>query len=826
MRVLVREALRRPWQSLASVIGIALGVAVVVAVQIASGSVERGFRLSNKALSGNATHELNGGPGGFDEAVYLQLRRSELVSAAAPMVTAVARSENGKRFSIVGIDPFVDSSLRSSGTVSGALDPALIGAQMAVLMHPLRSAEMGLNPGDSLQLQINGRMRTVTLAGLLSDDVATRSWLVTDISSAQDLAGKRGILDRVDLVVDTAQQLQKLRAQLPSSVNLLTSQSQSNAQKEMTRALDTNLTALSLLALLIGMFLVYNAMSFSVLRRRRQIGLLRALGLTAREVFALVLTEALLVGLLASLVGVLVGLGLASVLLEFLTRTINDLYFRVEVTRLDFNPLLLSAVALCGVMASLLAALAPAIEATLTEPRAAMLRSDLERNALRFSKRMGWFGLIMLLCGALVVSMGGRSLMAAFTGLFFIIVGSALLVPGSLSLMTRLFSRAAQYIAGHNGLMAVRNIERGRSRTGVALAALVVAVSATSGVGLMIGNFRLSVSDWLASFLSADVYVAASEELGRSLPPDFVKRVETLDGVAAVDYGRWARIRETQHQTLLFAIDTTEARFSRYQLVSADGDGIFQRFRQGEILVTESLAWKRNLTPGDELQLTTTGGPQRYRVAAIYRDYGSDSGVVLIDGAVYRRHWGDSNLSSLALYLEPGADDIEISEQVASFSELPDSVAVYSSRSLQQESLSIFDRTFAVTRVLRLLAIIIAVVGIVSALTAIQTERLRQSALLRALGMTQSQLTRMSLLEAAAMGLMAGILALPVAVVTAWILANVVNRRAFGWSMDFHLDTSVLFEGVVISIIAAIIAGALAALSLNARSPASALRHE
>lgn len=826
VRLLYRELRARPWQTLASMIGIAMGVAVVVAVQVANDSVERGFQLSNEALSGRATHELTGGPRGFDEQIYLTLRRNGGLTRAAPMVNATAKTVEDERLQIVGIDPFVDSELRAGVDAAVQLDAALFASELPVLMHPTRAQAMGLALADRFQIRVHGQLRSVTLVGHLPNNVAMRSWLLTDISVAQDLAGRRGLLDRVDVILDSPQQLKALQQMLPPGVNLASSQSRSKVQKEMTRALETNLTALSLLALVIGMFLVYNATSFSVLRRRRQIGLVRALGVTAREVFVMVLAEAVLLGVLASIVGVVTGLVLADVLLEFLTRTINDLYFRVEVTRLEFNLPLLAAIVVLGTVASVLAAMAPAFEATFTEPRAAMLRSDLERNALKLSHRIGWLGLAVVALGVFVVVVGGQGLVPAFAGLFLIIAGSALLVPAAVSPLTRLFAKPARLVAGHSGVMAVRNIDRGRSRTGVALAALVVAVSATSGVGLMIGNFRTSVSDWLAGYLTADVYVAATEELGRELPPQFIERAGAIDGVEAIDLGRWTRLRMAQEQTLMFALDTTEPRFTRYRLIQGDSENLFARFQRGEVLVTEALAYKRKIKPGQQLTLPTEQGPLQFTVAGVYRDYGSDSGVVLMDGDIYRTYWNDQTRTSMALYLEPGVDDVAVSEKLQTFTELPDAISVFSNKSLQQESLNVFDRTFAVTRVLRLLAIIIAVVGIVSALTAIQTERLRQSALLRAIGMTQGQITSMSLLEAAVMGLIAGILALPLGVVTAWILASVVNRRAFGWSMDFHFDISVLLEGVVIAVVAALIAGALAALSLNARHTASGLRNE
>lgn len=799
---------------------------MVVAVQIASSSVERGFSLSNDAVSGRATHELSAINGRFDESLYLDLRRRGLLDRAAPSLTTTARSEDGQsRFELVGIDPYSNYEVRASGLAADGLSAVFTGS-FAVFMQIARARELGYTVGDEIRLQVNGQLREARLGGLLPDQAATRSWLLADISVVQDFAAKAGLLDRVDLILDNEQAAERLRQQLPPTLNLISSRSRSQAQKEMTRALDINMTALSLLALCIGMFLVYNAVSFSVIRRRRQIGLIRALGVTGREVFALVIAEAALIGTLASIAGIGAGVLLADVLLDGLTRTVNDLYFRVEVNRLEYHPLLLLLGFALGIAASVIAALGPAIEATRTEPRAAMLRSDLEQRARIATRRAGVAGLIATALGLLVVAVGGRSLVMAFFGLFMFITGSALMVPIAVTPVTRLFAGIAQKLGGHIGLMAVRNIDRSRSRTGVALAALVVAVSATSGVGMMIGNFRISVTDWLSTYLTADVYVAANEDLDRQLPPDFIERVRGLGGVEAVDLGRWAKLADGQTETAVFALDTSEVRFRRYRLIAGESEGLYQRFVDGAVLITEPLAWKRSLKPGDAITLPTARGSRDFPIAGVYRDYGTDSGVVLMNGASYRSNFDDQNHSSMGLYLDETTSDVSVADQLRSLAELPATISVFSNRTLQSESLAVFDRTFAVTRVLRLLAIIIAVVGIVSALAAIQTERLQQSALLRAVGLTSGQLTRMSLTEAAVMGLIAGLLAMPLGVMSAWILANVVNRRAFGWSMEFHIDFGVLAEGVAIAVLAAFIAGALAALSLNAQSPASALRYE
>ena len=304
----------------------------------------------------------------------------------------------------------------------------------------------------------------------------------------------------------------------------------------MTRAFRLNLYALSLLALVVGMFLIYNITSFSVIRRRRLIGLLRAIGVTRREVFALICTEALLIGLVGTGLGLLFGVLLGEELTRLVTRTINDLYFVLEVRSVPLLPQTLAKAILLGIGATLAAAVPPALEATGAPPRAVLSRSVIEARRRKNVPLAALAGVLAMGAGGVLLLVEAVGINGSFAGLFAVIIGYALLIPGAIVLLSRAFRPVLAAATRRPRQMAARGVVVSLSRTGVATAALVVAVSATIGVGIMVGSFRLTVERWLESWLRADIYVTTvGTGTGRNKPPLDPAVVERLSRVAGAE---------------------------------------------------------------------------------------------------------------------------------------------------------------------------------------------------------------------------------------------------------------------------------------------------
>ena len=529
LRASLRHLLRHPWQAGLSILGIALGVAVVVSVDLASGSARRAFGLSAEGVTGRATHQIVGGPGGLDERVVGRLARELGVHPLAPVVEAWVGVEGapGRALQLLGVDPLSEAPFRPYlGRGAGASARALatfVTEPGAVLLARETAAELGVAVGDTLVLRVTGRLRPVRIVGLIDpEDARSRQALaglvVADVATAQELLDQPGRLSRVDLALPDGargvEALGRVRAILPPGVEVVPAAARSEFVGGLTRAFDVNLRALSLLALVVGVFLAYNTMTFSVVQRRATLGMARALGVTRAEIVAVVLADALLVGLVATALGLGLGVGLAHGLLRLVTRTINDLYFIVVVRDLAVSWAVLAKGAALGLGATLLAAIVPAAEAAAAPPGAAMQRVALETRARRAAPRAAAAGVLVLGAGGILVGWAGPSLPWSYAGLFAIVVGAALLTPlamvGAAAVAGPWLGRAL----GLPGRMAARGVVATLSRTGVAVAALMVAVAAAVGVGVMIGSFRATVVRWLDTSLVADVYVSAPTFVG------------------------------------------------------------------------------------------------------------------------------------------------------------------------------------------------------------------------------------------------------------------------------------------------------------------------
>lgn len=828
---------RHPLQLALAVLGVTLGVAVVVAVDLANSSASRAFELSLAQLYGRATHQLLGGPGGIDEHLYACLKRMPNAPPAAPVVEAYGTLQD-QPVHLLGIDPFAESAFRDllTDTLSLRGDTArLLTEPASILLAASTAQRLGLRAGDGAQLLIAGRKRHVRVVGLLHARVGTEAGLeglaVADIATAQELADRVGRLSRIDLIV-TDQQRSDLRATLPADVELLAAAGRGRATVQMIDAFRTNLTAMSLLALVVSMFLIYNSATFLVLQRRRLLGTLRALGVSRTEVFGLVLREALALGIAGTLLGLAIGVLLGEGLLQLVTRTINDHYFVLTITEYLLTPAPLIKGAVLGVFATLLAALAPALEAARVPPQAALLRSQLEARSHWLAPRLALAGLFGVALGVGLLWWSERSLVVGFAALFLILVGIALAVPFGVFALVRL----ALPVAGALGVesrLAVQGIGASLSRTGTAIAALTLAVATTVGVAVMVESFRDSVARWLVASLQADIYVSVTTlRSGHSrgdLPPDLIARLAALPGVRGLSQGRSVSVTDAEGATEIFALGLSDGLQPRYPLVGGNPESVWARFRQGEaVLISEPLAWHRRLQAGDSVTLPTSRGRQTFPIAAVYYDYGSERGEVLMARALYLRYFDDPGVGGIGLYLAP---DIalapmlrRVTREVAQWAP-QQSIAVRSNAELRALSLEIFDRTFVITNVLRLLAVLVAFVGILSAFTALQLERAKEIAVLRATGFTPGQVLRMVTVQTVCMGAAAGLFAMPTGLVLAALLTHVINRRAFGWSMELWVSPEALLQGVVAALLAALLAGLWPGWRM-ARTSAAALREE
>ena len=843
-----RHAWRRPTQSIFFIIGVGLGVAMIVAIDLATGAANRAFSFSTATVAGKTTHRIVGGPSGLDENIYVALRQQLGYRFSAPIVEGyvVAEELDMQPMRLLGVDSFAESPFRkylddastrfadTDGFTAFMVQPntVVLGAELANQYH--------LKAGDFIHIQMGGHRQTLRIVSALKSEEKDEQrgldgLLIVDIGTAQEVLGKVGILDRIDLIIPEGAQgeatLKRITALLPPSARI--EQLTDSTVEEMTAAFRLNLTALSMLALLVGMFLIYNTVVFSVVQRRSALGSLRALGMTRGEIFSIILIEAGLLGVIGTILGLGLGYLLGRGAVQMVTTSINDLFFVVTVRRIGFPPLTMLKGAISGIAAALTAAAIPAYEATNVRPASALQRSNIEERARTALSRVSGVGVGIVLLG-IALLIPEWHLSVTFVGIFAIIIGISLFTPALTLGLMRILSGLTKFLGKSFSpliRLAIRDITRSLSRTSVAIAALMVAVSVIVGVGLMISSFRLTVERWLTDLLQADIFVSApsliSDQTTFPLAPGVVEELATFPGVAQIATSRLVDVSAGDLGVIQLAAVSMDIAGEKRHYKTAVGDPAttWRALEAGGLIINEPMSNRFDIGVSDEVALFTDRGEQRFPIVAVAYDFDVQPGA-LIGDAIYRRFWDDPDLSSAALFVETGVDvDAKINELRAAFAGEAELV-IRSSRGIREHSLAIFDRSFSITVALQMLAMLVAFIGILSALMSLQLERRREIGTLRAIGMTRRQVWKLTLVETSLMGTTAGVIAMPAGFVLAVILIYIINLRSFGWTLQMYLQPIYFLQALIVALCAALLAGIYPAWRVGRMQPADALREE
>ncbi len=889
----LRHWQQHKWQAILMLIGMSLGVAVVFAVDIANNSAKRAFTLSLDTVTGRTTHQIVGGADGIDEQLYATLRTELGFRRSAPILEGritLKHKDNTSNYSeslqLLGVDIFAEPMFReqSTNSTTNTRDSLKLLRAGSVILADTTALRLGVKPGELLTISnsaqvtaqatdqannpANNSVQTLTLLSTVKtrDQPGFENIAMVDIATAQQILNKYGKLSRIDLILPDSDSpseeqsnsrsdasanksvIEQLESALPG-VTVIDAARRNNSLTQMTDAFHTNLLAMSLLALLVGAFLIYNTVTLSVIQRRQTFGQLRTLGIQRHELFRSILTETLIFAVIGTLAGLMLGYLLGSVLLTLVTRTINDLYFTLDVRQVGYSALTGLKACAIGLGVSLLAALAPAIEASRSAPAAVVRRTTVEKRVSRLVPKIFIGGIALIVVGFIVLWISSASLWAAFVAIFLIVIGYSLIIPQLIIAITSAGNYSALASVGTMGNYPLRSMTSGLSRTAVAIAALSVSVAATAGVGIMIGSFRLSVENWLGNTLQADVYINATssdQNPDAVLPQKLLNNIQSMPELSGSRVARLTEVDTNLAPARLLAVQSSGNAKLNYEFIEinqssenkesmagnagdkiTDEDKIPLLFNTDAVIISEPFARKNNAVVGSEIGITSDKGVIPFQVTGIFTNYTTGKGLIVMSLPAYHKYWGDRSIDSIGVNFTENADPASVTKRLRSLIvESNEPITLRSDIDIREQSLEIFDRTFAITHVLRLLTVGVAFVGILSALMALSLERRAEYAVLRALGITPSELRNLLFVQTGLMGIIAGVLALPLGIAMSQILVSVINVRSFGWSMAYKISPTVLAESLLLAFVAALLAGLYPAHKLSRLSPAEALRHQ
>lgn len=809
---LAASLLDHPGRSLLAALGIALGVALGLAVHLVNRSAANEFTLAAHSLAGEAHLVVRGPRAGFDEALYPLLARMPEVETASPALDLeVAVVGHREPLRVLGLDPFRAAQvqpelLRDLGErLRDLLEPG------TVLLSRAAAEWLDAKPGGSVKILAGPQARRLTVLGLLPEEAHRQRLAVMDIASAQLALDRLGRLNRVDLRLRPGVNIQGFRAalaaRLPPGVQAATPELEAERGAAMSRAYRVNLNMLALVALFTGAFLVFTTLALSVLRRRRELALLRVLGVTRSGVARLVLAEAAVIGLAGAALGVAAGHALAATVLARFGPDLGAGYFSGVEAGLASDPAAYALFFALGLATALLGALGPALETARSAPALALRSGDQERALARLrgvGPGLALFAAALVLVQAPPVNgipVYGYLAVAA------LLVGTVLLAP-------RLAPAALALLPPRGPVplrLAAAQLRGTPGQAAVSMAAILVSVSLMVSMAIMVASFRESLDRWLTQVLPADLYLrAAPSGEAAWFSPEDQELIRATPGVVEARFLRvqniWLDPSRPPVSLLARPVDPAHPDRSlplaERWLVPGPGE-------PPPVWVSELVHDVYGFSVGRVVELPLAGAAARFTVAGVWRDYARQNGAIYMPRDVYVALTGDRLANDAALWLEPGQSMGEVEARLrAALGERP-GLQLAETGELRALSLSVFDRTFAVTYVLEAIAVVIGLMGISISAAAQVAARRGEFGMLRHIGLSRGQVAATLGIEGAMVSAVGVALGLALGWVISLVLVQVVNRQSFHWSMDLHVPWAGLAV-LALALLAAAVATAVA----------------
>jgi putative ABC transport system permease protein len=809
-RILLLAQLReQPARFLVTVLALALGVALGSSVYLVNASALNEFGLATKRLVGESDIVIRGAREGFSEQLYVDLAGNGAVSAASPVLEIeAALPKREDTLKILGLDPFR----------AAALQPALIadiGDAMFQLFDPetiylsQSAAEtLKLRRGDHLAVTVGSESKTLRVLGILAPETYPQPLGLMDIASAQWLFNAVGRLNRIDLRLAPGTDVDSFRRELgkrlPPGVLAIAPQVERDRAVSVTRAYRVNLNMLALVALFTGAFLVFSTQSLSVLRRRRSLALLRALGVTQGQLRAALIGEGLTLGVVGALIGVALGMLIAAAILQFLTADLGNGQLRAVGASLRAAPLQLLAFFAIGVIAAGIGAWAPARNAAREPPARALKGGDADYHG---TARTSWrAGIALLVLGSTLAwlpPVGGLPIFG-YTAIGALLLGAVLLVP-TVTLRTLGLAPPSRRIVLDT---AVAQLRENVGMSALSLASIIVSFSLMVAMAIMIHSFRVSFDHWLGKLLPADLQLR--EPLGTDTAywsPADQSRLAQVPGVSRVEFRRTRQLLLDPQRAPVTLIargaDNTQTAAELPVVQSA------LALHGGQpVWISEAFQDLYGYKVGDSLALPLAGTSRQFVIAGVWRDYARLSGSIVISLPAYRAATGDQRANEGSVWLLPSADVAATEKLLRACIANGGALEITTTTALHERSLQIFDRAFAVTYALEVIAVLIGLTGVSFAASSTALARRAEFGMLRHVGMLRRQIIAMLADEGIITSVFGVIYGLALGGVLSLVLVYVVNRQSFNWSIDLAIP---VWQLAVLSL-ALIGAGAITAV--------------
>jgi putative ABC transport system permease protein len=785
--------------------GIVLGVGLFVAMHTANRSIFSSFDRTVDQIAGSTQLQVSAGEFGFDESVLELIQSVPAVGIALPVIEATVETKIPGQGSILilGIDMTGDRSLRDyelkDADEAIIDDPLVFLAQSDSLMVTKEFAERNKLAVDSrIPLSTIEGEKQFTIRGIMSSGGMTRAFggnlAVMDIYAAQQVLGRGRRFDRIDVRAKGGVTIDQCQAALKTALGpgfeVEPPSSRGRQFEALLQSYSTAMTISSLFALMVGMFIIYNSFAIAVTHRRTEIGILRALGATRGQIQGLFLVEAIIAGVLGSVLGAVAGITAASAIAHYISAVLEAVGGVAQrVTELEVDPTLIAAGIVIGVVTSVFAAWIPARNAARVDPVKALQKGKYQVLSVGENRRRRWMALAAFTT-SLICLLFSYSKPLFYSGYVLMMVAGLLLAPALTLLLSQAFRPILKRLLPAEGTLAADSLVQAPRRTSATVSALMLSLAMVVGFGGFAHSFYSSVGEWMDNALNPDFFLAPSENLStRSLtfPAEVGSIIEKVDGVDQVQLVRDARVMYHQVPVMVLAIETAkvastvhrvpiEGSLDEMNRLTADGKGLF---------ISESFASNLKARMGNIVELPTPSGLLRLPVVGIIRDYSDLQGSLFIDRAVYRKWWKDNTANVARVYVRKGHDVATVRQRVIDALAGRQKLLVLTNREVRDWIMKLIDQWFAMTYNQIVVAILVAVLGIVNTLTVSITDRKRELGVMQAVGGLRSQIRRTVWIEALSIGLIGLVLGTCLGAVNLYYTLGTIKRDLGGIDLDY-----------------------------------------
>jgi len=845
-----RHLLIHPWRVLAVILGIALGAAVFTSVRLAVDASMDSFTRTFDLLSGQADSTVVRSGGRVPEELVATLWSHAAVETASPLissyVTMAGRDE--VPFLMVGLDPLLDYPLRSWGIAPSSGDASRIWLQVVtspntLLLSRRLAGQLGLGPGQTVTLEHVNQVLQFTVVGILEEhglSLVEGGYLaIADLATMQEFTGLQGWVDRIDLRLKpgaTTQDIENLRTFLPPDLRLEAPAETRESGQNMIHAYQLNLSMLSFVSLFVGMFLVYSLVSLNAASRRRELAVLRSLGGSSRMIFALVLCEGLILGLLGWMMAIPIGSFLVTYLVQGVSRTVTNLFVRVRVETLILDPWEILLSFCVTLFVACVAACRPAFLATRIAPREAMMIHESGAAVTHSHYRWPLLGLVLIGLSWPLAKLPGLPgfPVAGYVSILCLVVGFSLLCTPVLRWIGSSLPFLLRRVAGEPAFLAARYMRDAGNRTAISVGALVTAMALFVALVIMVHSFRHTVSLWVYQTLAGDFFLrpkmAGINLYQDPLPSKAVEGLKEIRNVEIMPYRHLElRLGKVAFEFEAVPFDSL-LRHGRFLLLLGDMEAIRRDLVGGNgVLVSEVFMNQTGLGLGRRFQIKLGPAYLDLPILGVFRDYRTRGGIVYADLSRYQIITADVAWSGARFFFSKPPQDLKeatgrLRAEVLRCCAGEHPIEMISGVELRKEILEVFDQTFAVTTVLLLIALVVAGLGITTTLTVLVLERIRQLNTLAAIGAGSAQIRSMIFWEAVLMVITGEAMGLVCGFLMAHLLIDVINLQSFGWTFLYVVDWKALLVSLPLILGTALVAALPAVRLVLCSSPALVLK--